>query len=162
MNNVTIYLDVDGVLNCESTKDVTPEGFRGLDAEKIVLFAGFVHEIGAKARVVLTSTWKDQSLWWREKNPGADLAYLLNRLAEHGVEISAYTREGNRGEAVRDYMERFPGPAVIFDDEWKGSFKAAGVSRYLVQTSPLHGLQEKHVRRAKKLLEMQETDSERM
>lgn len=157
--NTWLFLDVDGVLNNESTKDVTPEGFRGLDDDKLALLAGFVHETGAE--VVLTSTWKDQDLWFREKNPGTDLAYLLNRLAEHGVEIAAYTRDGDRGEAVRDYMERFPGPAVIFDDEWKGSFKAAGVSRYLVQTSPLHGLQEKHVRRAKKLLEMQETDSER-
>ena len=154
-----IFLDIDGVLNCESTKDLTPEGFTGLDEGKIVLLAGLVRDTGAE--VVLTSDWKDQSLWWREKNPGADLAYLLNRLAAHGVEIAAYTREGDRGTAVRDYMERFPGKAVIFDDNWESSFKAAGVSRYLVQTSPLHGLQEKHVRRAKKLLEMQETDSER-
>lgn len=85
--NTWLFLDVDGVLNNESTKDLTPEGFRGLDEDKIVLLAGFVHEIGA--RVVLTSTWKDTDLWFREKNPGADLAYLLNRLAEHDVEIAA-------------------------------------------------------------------------
>ena len=153
-----VFLDVDGVLNNESTKDLTPEGFRGLDEDKIVLLAGFVHEIGA--RVVLTSTWKDTDLWFREKNPGADLVYLLNRLAEHGVEITAYTRDGDRGAAVRDWLERFPGRVIIFDDEWKGSYKAAGVARYLVQTSSRQGLQEKHIRRARQILEMQRKEME--
>ena len=102
--NTWLFLDVDGVLNNESTKDLTPEGFRGLDEDKIVLLAGFVHEIGA--RVVLTSTWKDTDLWFREKNPGADLAYLLNRLAEHDVEIAAYARDGDRGAAVLAFLEK--------------------------------------------------------
>lgn len=152
--NTWLFLDVDGVLNNESTKDLTPEGFRGLDEDKIVLLAGFVHEIGA--RVVLTSTWKDTDLWFREKNPGADLVYLLNRLSAHGVDVEDYTPEGDRGEAVRGFLEKHPGRAIIFDDQWKSSFKVAGVARFLVQTSPREGLQDKHIRRAKRLLEWQE------
>ena len=152
--NTWLFLDVDGVLNNEITKDLTPEGFRGLDEDKIVLLAGFVHEIGA--RVVLTSTWKDTDLWFREKNPGADLAYLLNRLAEQDVEIAAYARDGDRGAAVLAFLEKHPGKAIIFDDGWKSSFKVAGVARFLVQTSPREGLQDKHIRRAKRLLEWQE------
>lgn len=156
MGDVWVFLDVDGVLNCESTRDQTPEGFRGLDGDKLALLAGFVQEISAE--VVLTSTWKDQDLWLRDRNPGADLVYLLNRLAAYDVEITAYAKDGDRGEAVRDFLEKHPGRAIIFDDHWKSSFKAAGVAKYLVQTSPILGLQEKHIRRARKLLARQEED----
>ena len=153
MSKTWVFLDVDGVLNCSGTKELSPEGFTGVDDKKIKLLADFVHEM--KAGVVLTSDWKDQDLWLRERDPGADLAYLLNKLAEYGVEVEAYTRSGDRGAAVREYLEQFPGRAVIFDDRWVGSFRAAGVTRYLVQTSERTGLQPKHIRRAKKVLEQQ-------
>jgi len=148
-----VFLDVDGVLNCSATTELSPEGYIGVEDGKIKLLADFVRETGAK--VVLTSDWKDQALRFREINPGADLAYLLNKLAEHGVEVEAYTRDGDRGTAVRDFLEKYPGRAVIFDDNWLHSFKDAGVTKYLVQTSPLAGLQPKHIMRAKKLLTAQ-------
>ena len=148
-----IFLDVDGVLNCNSTTELTPEGFTGVEDGKIALLAELVRETGAK--VVLTSDWKDQSLWWREKNPGSDLTYLSNRLTEHGVEIEAYTRDGDRGRAVQDWMKKNPGLYVIFDDHWVGSYAAAGVAGYLVQTTMKDGLQPKHVWRARQILEMQ-------
>ena len=151
---VWVFLDVDGVLNCDRTKNRTPNGFTGLDEEKLCRLAAFVHGIGA--RVALTSTWKDSSLWWREKNPGADLVYLLNRLSAHGVDVEVCSPEGDRGEAVRGFLEKHPGRAIIFDDQWKSSFADAGVARYLVQTSPREGLQDKHIRRAMKLLAWQE------
>jgi hypothetical protein len=148
-----VFLDVDGVLNDYSTKDRTPNGFVGLDDDKIALLAGFVHEVGAD--IVLTSTWKDQNLWLRELHPGADLAYLLNKLADHGLNISGYTRDGSRGTAIREWLDDHPGRAVIFDDIWFESFRAAKVSRYLVMTSSRTGLQPKHIRYAKRLLEQQ-------
>ena len=50
--NTWLFLDVDGVLNNESTKDLTPEGFRGLDEDlakldKKILFA-VTHEDQAR------------------------------------------------------------------------------------------------------------------
>jgi len=153
-----IFLDVDGVLNCNSTTELTPEGFTGVEDGKIALLAELVRETGAK--VVLTSDWKDQSLWWREKNPGSDLTYLSNRLTEHGVEIEAYTQEGDRGRAVREWLDVHPGCAVIFDDHWVGSYAAAGVARFLVQTTMKDGLQPKHIRRARQILEMQRKEME--
>ena len=153
-----VFLDVDGVLNCNSTKEVTPNGFAGVEDIKIALLADFVHETGA--RIVLTSTWKDQDLWIRELHPGADLVYLLGRLADHGIEIEAYTRDGDRGRAVREWLDVHPGCAVIFDDHWVGSYADAGVAGYLVQTTMKDGLQPKHIRRAKQLLETQRKKKE--
>ena len=148
-----VFLDVDGVLNCNSTKKITPNGFTGVEDKKIALLAAFVHE--TDARIVLTSTWKDKDLWLRELHPGADLAYLLSRLSDHGVEVEAYAGDGDRGRAVREWLDSHPARAVISDDRWVHCFKAAGVSRYLVQTSERTGLQPKHIRRAKQLLAMQ-------
>ena len=153
MGTIWVFLDVDGVLNDDRTEDRTPNGFAGLDEDKVALLADFVHETGA--RIVLTSTWKDQDLWIRELHPGADLVYLLGRLADHGIEIEAYTRDGDRGRAVRDWMDAHPGPSVIFDDNWVRSYADAGITRYLVQTTMARGLQPKHVRRARQILEMQ-------
>ena len=69
MGTIWVFLDVDGVLNCRSTEDITPNGFTGVEDKKIALLADFVHETGAK--IVLTSTWKDKDLWLRELHPGA-------------------------------------------------------------------------------------------
>lgn len=148
-----VFLDVDGVLNCSSTKEITPNGFTGVEDKKIALLAALVHE--TEARIVLTSTWKDKDLWLRELHPGADLAYLLSRLSDHGVEVEAYAGDGDRGRAVREWLDSHRGRAVIFDDHWVHCFKAAGVSRYVVQTSERTGLQPKHIRRARQILEMQ-------
>lgn len=153
MGAVWVFLDVDGVLNDDRTEDRTPNGFAGLDEDKVALLADFVHEVGAK--VVLTSTWKDRDLWARDLNPGADLTYLLCQLSEHDVEVEAYARDGDRGSAVREWLDGHPGNAVIFDDHWKNSFRAAGVARFLVQTTIKKGLQPKHIRQAKRLLEQQ-------
>lgn len=153
-----IFLDVDGVLNCSSTTELTPEGFTGVEDGKIALLAELVRETGAK--VVLTSTWKDQDMWFRERNPGSDLVYLLNKLAGHGVEIEAYTKDGDRGRAVRKWLDVHPGYVVIFDDQWVGSYADAGVARFLVQTTMKDGLQPKHIRRAKQLLETQRKKKE--
>ena len=38
------------------------------------------------------------------------------------------------GPAARDFLEKYPGKAIIFDVGWKRSFVDAGVARYLVQT----------------------------
>ena len=153
-----VFLDVDGVLNCNSTKEVTPNGFAGVEGKKIALLADFVHEMGA--RIVLTSTWKDQDLWIRELHPGADLVYLLGRLAVYDIEIDAYTRDGDRSRAVRDWMDVHPGLYVIFDDSWAESYADAGITRYLVQTTMARGLQSKHIRRARQILEMQRKEME--
>ena len=158
MDDMYVFLDVDGVLNCHLTRDRTPNGYVGLDESKIELLAAFVRETGAK--VVLNSTWKDQDLWDRELHPGADLVYLLGRLADHGIEIEAYTRDGDRGRAVLDWMKHNSGLYVIFDDQWVGSYADAGVAGYLVQTTMKDGLQPKHIRRAKQLLETQRKKKE--
>ena len=82
----------------------------------------------------MTSIWKAPLLWWREKNPGAGLAYLSNRLSANGVDVETCTPEGDWGPAARDFLEKYPGKAIIFDVGWKRSFVDAGVARYLEQT----------------------------
>ena len=44
MSKTWVFLDVDGVLNCSGTKELSPEGFTGVDDKKIKLLADFVHD----------------------------------------------------------------------------------------------------------------------
>ena len=60
MDDMYVFLDVDGVLNCHLTRDRTPNGYVGLDESKIELLAAFVRETGAK--VVLNAVAKGKQI----------------------------------------------------------------------------------------------------
>lgn len=53
-----IFLDVDGVLNCHSTKDKC-DGYIGIDDKKVSLLKEIVDTTGAI--IILVSSWKE---WW--------------------------------------------------------------------------------------------------
>ena len=53
-----IFLDVDGVLNCHSTKDKCGD-YIGIDDKKVALLKEIVDATGAI--IILVSSWKE---WW--------------------------------------------------------------------------------------------------
>ena len=55
-----IFLDIDGVLNCDTTVE-SCGNYLGIDNSKLKLLAEIVDK--TKAKVVLTATWKDK--WFR-------------------------------------------------------------------------------------------------
>ena len=55
-----VFLDIDGVLNCEGSRSRCV-GYRGIDDKKVENLAQIVKATGAK--IVLISTWKDD---WRK------------------------------------------------------------------------------------------------
>lgn len=51
-----LFLDVDGVLNCATTKERTPDGYIGVCREKAAILRRIIAETGA--RIVLSSEWR--------------------------------------------------------------------------------------------------------
>ena len=51
-----IFLDIDGVLNDNNTKELTPNGYIGIDSKKVEILAKIVNHY--KAQIILTSDWK--------------------------------------------------------------------------------------------------------
>lgn len=150
-----IFLDIDGVLNCSTTKDRCLF-YTGVEDKKI----GFLRKIvdATKAKIVLVSTWR--YTWYKDPNLKSqqdELAtYLDERLAEQGLSIfDKIDNEAiSRGKGVLDYISVLNSrdievdDFVILDDEFSDYIEPR-LLRYLVQTSyGAGGLKQKHVSKA--------------
>lgn len=111
-----IFLDVDGVLNCDDTEE-TINGWVFVDDDKIKLLRHIIDKTGAK--VVLDSTWRQGYYGITQKRPEdksdwGEIEYeaLKERCAKYGVDFYGYTRwpdSMDRGteiyEWIRDHVE---------------------------------------------------------
>ena len=154
-----IFLDIDGVLNCKTTKDVFC-GHRGIEDEKISLLKHLVDLTNAK--IILTSTWN--IFWYKEphlKDKQDEMAtYLDEKLSKQGLVISDKTDNFNfidRGISIIEYIRHLKylglnvDNFVIFDDEMF-DYKESKLTKYLVRISFQTGLQLKHIKKALAIL----------
>lgn len=137
-----IFLDVDGVLNSNTTKDRCAN-YIGIDDKKVELLKELVNQTNAK--IILTSTWKEY--WYKEarlkSNQDYLATYLDNKLEKQGLKISAKACDVstlNRGYEILEYLDilRFReinvSNFVILDDEMF-DYKERKLTKYLVKTS---------------------------
>ena len=153
-----IFLDVDGVLNCLSTKEFIPgtEIF-GVEDEKAAILKR-ISDLAGGAVIVLTSTWK---MTWEKDGPkDFDSEYLVRKLADHGLTISDKTDDDwtDRGAGILRYLDAHPEITsfLILDDQ-AFDFKALRLKKYLIRTSfaANGGLNERHVWQAERILKAQ-------
>ena len=153
---IVIFLDVDGVLNCHSTKDKCG-GYIGIDDKKVSLLKEIVDATGAI--IILVSSWKE---WWTnnhtyKSNQDEIATYLDEKLAKQGLIIRDKTRDGNsfrRGKGILRFIEMQKEIGVdirkyvILDDE-TFDYSETKMTRHLIRTSfEQNGLENKHVRKA--------------
>lgn len=151
-----IFLDVDGVLNCITTKTKI-EGYPFVDDEKVALLKEIINR--TEAKVVLSSTWRYG--WYvmdhLEKMRDSDLRdvhmfeALRDKLLEYGIELLGYTEDfGRRGDEISAWLKKWTGEPiesyVVLDD--MASIEIRPHCKYLVQTSLTHGLGKKEVEQA--------------
>ncbi len=149
-----IFLDVDGVLNCEGSKSKCG-CYVGIDDKKVKLLRQIVEETGAV--LVLSSTWKDG--WERvdKENQDASADYLDRKLKRERLKIFDKTvDEGeNRGEGILNWMKRRNVEKFIIIDDNDYDFATQGLSPYHIQTEFYNengGLGDEHVALAIKKL----------
>ena len=163
-----VFLDVDGVLNCMSTKE-RYHGFIGVDDTLVGNFAEFIRTSSEEeeTQIVLSSSWRIG-----QDRTGADIPdgyeYLQGRLAEHGLSIyddtprlkwgdAGYRKRGreiaawlyiNRDKDITGY--------VVLDDVFFPDFKKYKISSHLVQTSLAYngGFQKNHGKQALRILRL--------
>ena len=153
-----IFLDVDGVLNCSTTKDKCGQ-YTGIEDKKVELLKEIVDKTNAK--LVLVSTWR--FYWYKEKHlkdKQDNIAnYLDQKLAKYGLEIYDKVDDYEcleRGESILEYLSVLAikkikvNKFVIIDDEAFDYLKTK-LTKNLASTSYVNGgLQKKHI---KKILE---------
>ena len=161
-----IFLDIDGVLNCETSKSCCGP-FIGIDKDKVKRLAKIVNE--TQAILILTSTWK---INWYPKNKYPKYEdgdkyslltyncgkYLNNHLWKKGkLIIKDATKEeriSQRGHGIRDYLYKHSEITnwVVLDDEVFFDFDDKIVLPSLVQTDPYYGLTDDDAETAIKIL----------
>ena len=150
-----IFLDIDGVLNCSSTKDLCGP-YRGIEDEKVALLKEIVEK--TDSLIVLVSSWKEN--WFKDprfKDKQDELAnYLDEKLNNYGLVIFDKTDEYSifgRGDSILEYIRTSERNGinitkfVILDDElW--DYKETKLTKNLIQTSFYKGgLQKVHIRK---------------
>ena len=154
-----IFLDIDGVLNCRSTKDRCGQ-YIGIEDGKVKLLKEIVDSCNAK--LILVSTWKEN--WYKDprlKSKQDDLAnYLDEKLSKEGLVISDKTDDYHylhRGDGILEYLRHIQwlgisvSRYIIIDDEIF-DYISTKMTKHLISTSFKDGLLPKHVKRAIKLL----------
>ena len=156
-----VFLDVDGVLNCRTTKErIGP--FRGIEQSKVDLLKDLIDRTHAK--MVLISSWKE---WWYKKEQHKcrqdDLANYLDECLNKAClkvwdKVDDYFSTG-RGDSINQYIENLNrfiihiNNYVIFDDEIL-DYKETKLTKHLIQTSYENGgLLPKHIKQAIRLFE---------
>lgn len=112
-----IFLDVDGVLNCPSTK-ARINGYIGVEQDKISLVKQIVE--ATEAKIVLSSTWR-LDIGIHEGH--VTYNYLVEELAKQGLgifDITPYRTDNERGLEIKEWLNRFGQEVeryIIIDDD---------------------------------------------
>lgn len=139
-----LFLDIDGVLNRQKTKEKLPTvfgDFTGVDTELLNRFKNW--HAGKDVKIVLSSSWRLDERY--------DKAFT-NKLKELGLTwISETPNLGHRGRDISSWLDQNDVTHwAILDD----TSNVHPVGKGLVQTSEIRGLEDKHLRRIEELLDL--------
>lgn len=149
-----IFLDIDGVLNCQTSKS-NSGGVLGIDSKKVKLLRRIIDQTNTK--IVLCSSWK--TFWDHNKDEQTEIAnYLDRKLKRENLFILDKTDDKgyNRGEGIVNWLQdKTVEQWIVLDDEIFDDYDKYNVIEHLVKTSFYSengGLQEEHVQMAVEML----------
>ena len=157
-----IFLDVDGVLNCSTSKsscyDAVCGVITGIDSDKVKRLAKIVEATGAE--IVLSSDWKDGWSKYYTSSKPSHAKYLDNHLYKKGrltiKDKTPNTNKGSwfRGEEILAYLRSHQDVEsyVILDDTLFEDFSIKEISEHLVLTEYKVGLTDDDVEKAIRIL----------
>lgn len=156
-----IFLDIDGVLNCDTSKsychDDTCGIIVGIDSDKVKRLAEIVN--ATDAQIILSSDWKDGwNKYYTGRKP-SHIKYLDNHLYKKGKLIIKdktpdIGKGWNRGEEILLYLKAHPDidNYVILDDTFFDDFIIKEIEEHLILTDYKVGLTDENVQSAIKIL----------
>lgn len=148
-----IFLDIDGVLNCATSKSRC-FGCLGIDDDKVKRLKTIVLNTGAK--IYLISDWKDG--WYKEpylkgeQDIFAD--YLDKKLKKQGLYIADKLNGEpyERGKSIKEWIKgKHIDSFVIFDDITQ-DYSEQGLEKHFIQTDSSVGLTDNDVIQAIEIL----------
>lgn len=151
-----IFLDIDGVLNNQKTKAITPEGYIGIDNDLLKKLAFIV--ASTNAIIVLSSTWKKE--WDKDENLcSPDGKYMVKKFRQLGLIAFDKIEDiddnlSTRGAAIMKYLESHQNIEdwVVIDDDEFDFAKYPEIMGRFVHTDHIKGLTDENVGQAIDLL----------
>lgn len=133
-----VYLDIDGVLNCDSSPIYIYDVYVGIDEDKLQQLKRIIDETNAE--IILTSTWKTR--WFKDlldKDFQDDFGNEIDkRFSAVGLSILNRTWENDlyyRGHGIKSSVQKYkPEAWVVLDDEYFPDFKECDIDKHLVKT----------------------------
>ena len=156
-----IFLDIDGVLNCSTSKSFCHDDLcgiiHGIDSDKVKRLAKIVEATNAK--IVLSSDWRvGWEKYYTTRKP-SHAKYLDNHLKKKGnitlLDKTPLSHSGYwRGEEILAYLRSHPDITnyVILDDTFFEDFSIKEIEEHLVLTDYIVGLSDADVDRAINIL----------
>ena len=127
------FLDVDGVLNSSSTTELSPEGYIGVDNDKIAILAKIVESLNMK--IVLSSDWKLSFTTKKDK----DADYLKEKLQNYWLDIFDFTPDISarlRGLEISNWLDNHEvDKYIILDDNIFEFAIYPELSRHVIRTN---------------------------
>ena len=163
-----VFLDVDGVLNNNSTKDLIGR-YLGLDDKNLAVLKRLMDKIyEEKGRenvsLILSSSWRiGISQHEFMANPDELQTALKRKLKELDLVIDDITPHfcDYRGLEISTYLsDKEVDGYVVLDDDLFYDFKEFKTTAHLVRTSFMYGLQDKHIEKALELINKPLTEQE--
>lgn len=122
MERKIIFLDIDGVLNCNKSKIDKTIGYLGIDDDKLIKLKTIIDKTGAE--IVLCSSWKEG--WFPElsyKYLQDNFGNLIDKkFGKFGLKIIDKTEDQgfNRGEGIINYIKihKIKHYAVLDDEKF--------------------------------------------
>ena len=155
-----IFLDIDGVLNCEDDFGPNKENphfghRRGIAYTKLLLLKKIVLETSSK--LVLVSSWKVRYEKYLKNHEDEVGAYLFNKLKEVDLSIHDTTLKydlsngKDRGLEITSYLidhKKEVSNWIILEDEEYPDYERYDMLSHLIKTDMQHGLTEDIVAKA--------------
>ena len=129
-----IFLDIDGVLNCNNTTELFL-GMTGIEDRLVEKLSAIVK--ATEAEIVLVSTWRDYWEPQAKEKQDAEGTYLDYMLQKQELHISDKTDPNwlyKRGEGILEWLEdKNVESFVILDDELH-DYKELNLEKHWIQT----------------------------
>ena len=168
MFETVIFLDVDGVLNCETSKSyvITEDGriLTGIDKDKVKRLASIVAATGAD--IVLSSSWKNgwfqsNGLLFEQAGLANHAKYLIRHLYKKGkLVLRDKTPNSYRGGGyeIKFWLKTHPETkawVILDDEEWHDFYEYDEIMRHWVKTDYDVGLTDEDATAAIQILKGQ-------
>ena len=128
-----IFLDIDGVLNCQSSQS-SCNGMMGIDDDKVKRLKEIVKATGAK--IVLISTWKADWQKVYKEQQGHMANYLDKKLKRQGLVIMDKTEDTSvdRGQGILDWLDGKKIESFVILDDEDFDYQEVGIESNVIRT----------------------------